>query len=281
MKIMLNLVEMDWLKQHLDDPNILIIDCRFQLGHPTFGKKSYLQEHLPGAHYLDLEKDLSAPISSHGGRHPLPDPQQLANRLGEIGVDKQKHVITYDDQGGSMASRCWWLLHYLGHPHVSVLNGSFSQWKKAGFPVTRELPPMIPRSFIPKINDKLLVQMEELKERLNKSDFTLIDSREYQRYLGKEEPIDPIAGHIPGAIHSFWKNVLNEDGFWKSAEELQRLFAHLPQEQEIIVYCGSGVTATPNVVALKEAGFSNVKLYAGSWSDWISYSNNPIARGGE
>ncbi|TCS94928.1 sulfurtransferase [Hazenella coriacea] len=276
-----SLIEMEWLQQHLDDPNLLIIDCRFQLGHPTSGKDGYLQEHIPGAHYLDLEKDLSGSIGSHGGRHPLPDPQDLAHRLGELGVNKQKHIIIYDNQGGSMASRCWWLLQYLGHPKVSVLNGSFHHWKQAGFPVTHELPQKSPCTFVPQLNEQILIRMEELKRKLSDPDLKLIDSREYQRYIGEMEPIDPVAGHIPGAIHSFWKKVLNEDGFWKNPEELQSLFAHLPRDEEIIVYCGSGVTATPNVLALKEAGFSNVKLYAGSWSDWISDPNNPIARGEE
>lgn len=278
---MSTLVEMKWLHQHLDDPNILIIDCRFQLGNPTSGKASYLQEHIPGAHYLDLEKDLSGPVSSRGGRHPLPDPQHLAHRLGELGVDRKKHIIIYDDQGGPMASRGWWLLRYLGHPQVSVMNGSFSQWKQAGFPGTDELPPTISCTFTPQLNEQLLIRMEELKAKLNSPDLRLIDSREYQRYIGEIEPIDPVAGHIPGATHSFWKNVLTEDGFWKSPEELEQLFSHFPHDQEVIVYCGSGVTATPNVLALNEAGFSNVRLYAGSWSDWISDPTNPIARGKE
>jgi thiosulfate/3-mercaptopyruvate sulfurtransferase len=279
-KIM-NLVEMSWVHEHLNDPRVLLVDCRFTLGSPEAGEKAYRQEHLPGAFYLDLEKDLSGKIQQHGGRHPLPDPEDLAKTLSAIGVDENIHVIAYDDQGGCMAARCWWLLTYLGHPKVSVMNGTFQLWNERGYPVTAEVPSPTPRSFKPHIIAEMAADQDEVKQKMNRQDTLLIDSRELNRYLGLEEPIDPVAGHIPGAVNFFWKDVLRPDGQWKSKEELKHHFSSLPKDKEMIVYCGSGVTATPNVLALKEAGFTRVKLYPGSWSDWISHKENPIATGPE
>ncbi|SEM72522.1 sulfurtransferase [Lihuaxuella thermophila] len=275
------IVSMDWVANHLDQPGLVLVDCRFTLGQPDAGKKAYLHSHLPGAFYLDLEKDLSGPVREHGGRHPLPDIQILAGKLGKIGIDENVHVVAYDDQGGAMASRLWWLLTYLGHEQVSVMNGTFSRWREQGYPVTAELPSAEPRTFIPRTQPRMMADMNEVKQKLHQKETLLLDSREEKRYLGEEEPIDPVAGHIPGAKHSFWKDVHNEQGGWKTPEELRQLFGKFPPANEIIVYCGSGVTATPNVLALCEAGYRNVKLYPGSWSDWISYRENPIARGKE
>jgi thiosulfate/3-mercaptopyruvate sulfurtransferase len=277
----MNLVDMNLVYEHLNDPQVLIIDCRFTLGKPEAGREAYQQEHLPGAFYLDLEKDLSGPVKKHGGRHPLPEPDDLANTLSAIGVDETIHVITYDDQGGCMAARCWWLLTYIGHPNVSVMNGTFHLWKERGYPVTDEVPVPKPRAFKPNIAPDLVADLTEVKQKLNHRGTLLIDSRELKRYLGQEEPIDPVPGHIPGARHFFWKEVLRPNGEWKNTEELKQHFASLPKEKEVIVYCGSGVTATHNVLALKEAGFERVKLYAGSWSDWVSHEENPIATGPE
>ncbi|MFC4546341.1 sulfurtransferase [Paenactinomyces guangxiensis] len=272
---------MDWVAKHLNDPRLCLIDCRFALGDPEAGRRAYRQGHLPGALYLDLEKDLSGPVREHGGRHPLPDIEILARKLGEIGIDENSHVAAYDDQGGAMASRLWWLLTYLGHDCVSVMNGTFSQWQKAGYPVTTEIPATNSRHFPPHPRPHMLASMEEVKQKLHQATTVLVDSRDEKRYLGEEEPVDPVAGHIPGARHFFWKQVQDQNGNWKNAAQLRDHFSPLSTANEIIVYCGSGVTATPNILALKEAGYKNVKLYAGSWSDWISYSDNPIARGKE
>jgi thiosulfate/3-mercaptopyruvate sulfurtransferase len=271
------LVNMKWVKDHLKDPTVVLIDCRFTLGHPSAGRTAYLEEHIPGAFYLDLEADLSGAIGEHGGRHPLPDPYTLAEALSAIGIDEGIHVVAYDDQGGAMAARLWWLLTYLGHPHTCVMNGTFRMWKEQGYPVTKKIPLPKPRTFTPSPQPHLLAEMEEVKQKLGHPETILVDSREPKRYRGEEEPIDRIAGHIPGAKNFFWKGVLREEGEWKTPDELRKHFANLPQDKEIIVYCGSGVTATPNILALKEAGYSNVKLYAGSWSDWISHEDNPVA----
>jgi thiosulfate/3-mercaptopyruvate sulfurtransferase len=274
-----------WLAEHLID--LIIVDCRFTLGQPNAGREAYTAGHIPGAVYLDLEKDLSGPKSQHGGRHPLPDLGAFTLMLSKIGIDDTASVVVYDDQGGAMASRFWWMLHFLGHKNVFILDGGYSQWLAAGYPTDNLVQPVFARanpqerSFKPRVQSHLLVSMDDVKSKLGNRDTVLIDSREERRYLGLEEPIDQIAGHIPGAINAFWKDSLNAQGQWKTTEEQSQRFTNIPADKELIVYCGSGVTACPNFVALKEAGFANVKLYAGSWSDWISYGENPIAIGDE
>lgn len=276
-----NIVEFDWLLNRLHDSNIVIADCRFALGQKDAGRTAYEAGHIPGAVYFDLERDLSGPIAEHGGRHPLPDLESFAAVLGRAGVDSSKSVVVYDDQGGAMASRLWWMLRYVGHENVKLLDGGYSAWKAAGHPTTTEIPHAAAAVFHARVQPDMLLSMEDVKARLGKAGTTIIDSREPRRYLGLEEPIDPVAGHIPGAVNRFWKESLDEAGRWKRAEGQTARFADLSRADEIVVYCGSGVTACPNVLALAEAGFSNVKLYGGSWSDWISYSENPIATGDE
>ncbi|GAB7055097.1 MULTISPECIES: sulfurtransferase [unclassified Paenibacillus] len=277
------IVDSHWVKDQIErlGENLVLADCRFVLGQSESGRNAYAESHLPGAIYVDLEKDLSAPVGEHGGRHPLPDPQLLADRLGQLGIRSSSTVVAYDDQGGAMASRLWWVLHYLGHDKVSVLNGGFAQWVKDGYETTKVIPDPTPRTYVPQIREGLLLHAEDVKARLHRPGTILVDSREPKRYLGLEEPIDKAAGHIPGAVNLFWKEVLTTQGLWKNEEDLKGHFAQLPSDREIVVYCGSGVTACPNVLALKSAGFANVKLYAGSWSDWISYGENPIATGSE
>lgn len=276
-----NLVSNRWLLARLYEPDLVIVDCRFQLGKPDSGRSAYAESHIPGAVYLDLEKDLSAPVGEHGGRHPLPDVEELAKRLGKAGISNESHVVVYDDQGGAMASRLWWLLSYLGHSSVYVLEEGFTAWQKAGLLVSSEEKVIFPKVFVPQPQQDMLADMQEVKAKLGMAGVVLVDSREAPRYRGEAEPIDPVAGHIPGARDFFWSEGRRADGSWKNANEQRERFADLSQDDEIIVYCGSGVTACPNVLALREAGFTRVKLYAGSWSDWISYSENPIATGDE
>ncbi|MFC5529967.1 sulfurtransferase [Cohnella yongneupensis] len=280
---MQNVVPMKWLFARLYEPDIVIVDCRFQLGKPDAGREAYEESHIPGAVYLDLEKDLSAPIEEHGGRHPLPDIAELTATLSRAGIGNATRVVAYDDQGGAMASRLWWLLKYLGQEQVFVMDEGFSAWKAAGLLVNAEQKVLIPAPFLASVQHNMLVEVEEVQEIVAAADgsVVLIDSREAPRYRGEVEPIDKVAGHIPGAINRFWKDALGENGGWKDAEGQAARFADLPRDKSLVVYCGSGVTATPNVLALQEAGFSKVKLYAGSWSDWISYVDNPIAIGDE
>lgn len=276
-----HLVSLQEVHSRLNESDVVVVDCRFALGQSDSGKEAYLQDHIPGAIYMDLERDLSGPIQEHGGRHPLPDLGRLTIQLGQSGIGHSTRVFIYDDQGGAMASRLWWLLHFLGHDQAYIMEEGYTSWKEKGFPVTQEVPVPTATTFVPQVQSHLLVSMQEVKDKLGDSETVLIDSRERPRYLGETEPIDPVAGHIPGALNYFWKDSLDEHNRWKSGDELSQRFAKLPKDKEIIVYCGSGVTACPNVLALKESGFDQVKLYAGSWSDWISYNENPVATGDE
>jgi thiosulfate/3-mercaptopyruvate sulfurtransferase len=281
---MQNIVSTEWLADEIQSNNkkLVIVDTRFNLSDIEEGYRQYLEGHLPSAVYIDLEKDLSAPIAKHGGRHPLPDVDILAKRLGDLGISNDSKVVIYDDQGGMVASRLWWLLNYIGVSNAAVLDGGWKKWTSENKPVTTVVPHLSSKTLLPQLNqDCKSVDHVEVKEKLHQPDTILIDSRENPRYLGEFEPIDPIAGHIPGAKNYFWKDVLNEEGSWREREELIDHFSDIPLSKEVIVYCGSGVSACPNILALKEAGYSNVKLYAGSWSDWISYSNNPVAVGDE
>ncbi|MFD0713016.1 sulfurtransferase [Paenibacillus sp. GCM10027626] len=275
------IVSIKWTLARMYEPDIVIVDCRFLLGQPDAGREAYEASHIPGAVYLDLERDLSGALDEHGGRHPLPDPATLAHRLSQAGISNESRVIAYDSQGGAMASRLWWLMRYLGHEQVYVMDGGFPAWQEAGFPVTAEQRIVVPASFYAVVQHGMLAEVYDVQAKLRQPGVALVDSREAPRYRGEVEPIDPVAGHIPGAINRFWKDGLDEQGLFKSPEAQKERFADLEEAEEIIVYCGSGVTACPNVLALQQAGFYNVKLYAGSWSDWISYSENPVATGEE
>lgn len=273
-------VNQEWLLEQLANKDVKIVDCRFSLSKPDEGERLYKESHILGAYYFDLEKQLSAPVSKHGGRHPLPDIEKFRREIEKAGIDNTKTVVAYDGGEGAFASRFWWLLTYIGHDKVYVLNGGFKSWVEAGYPTTKEVPKPEPANFKVSIRKEMLATYEEIKEIVanKKKSPILIDSREKARYLGKEEPIDKIPGHIPGAMHKFWAEGL-ENGFFKGSEEQKKRFAELDQKEPIIVYCGSGVTATPNYIALKIAGYQNVKLYAGSYSDWVSYSDNPVEKG--
>ena len=276
-----SIVSTRWVLARMYEPEMVIVDCRFLLSDPGAGLAAYTKDHIPGAIYLHLEEQLSAPVGKHGGRHPLPDALQLAKTLSKVGINNNSNVVAYDDQGGAYASRLWWLMRYLGHEHVYVMDEGYSAWKNAKFPVSDHQAVRIPSSFEANIQQDMVVGVEDVQKVVVYGGPLIIDSRESRRYLGLEEPIDAKAGHIPGAINKFWKDVLDEQGRWKKTDALKEQFAEIDPEQEIIVYCGSGVTACPNVLALTQAGYKNVKLYAGSWSDWISYGENPVVTGEE
>jgi thiosulfate/3-mercaptopyruvate sulfurtransferase len=264
-----------WLHDHLDDPQVTIADCRFSLMQPALGQEQYQAGHIPGAFYLDLNQDLSSPVGEHGGRHPLPDVDRLSGRLSAMGVASNRPeptlVVAYDDSRLAFASRLWWLLRYLGHDRVAVLNGGFAGWKAAGYTVTQAIP--LPRAgaFVPQLHPDQVVDIEQVKAQKDLPEVALVDSREAERYRGEHEPIDPIAGHIPGAINYPWQEVTDANGYMRSAEAQHQRWQDLESAQEILVYCGSGVTACVNLLSLELAGIQAGKLYAGSWSDWCSY----------
>ena len=268
----------EWLINHVNDSNVKVVDCRFTLGKPELGKEAYAASHIPGAVHFDLEEDLSSLPMEHGGRHPLPDLQKLKEKLELSGIDSSTTIISYDNGEGSYAARFWWLLTYMGLKNVYILDGGFSKWVKAGNRVNQVIPTFNKTKFEIDIQENMLATYEEVKDNLGSQSAILIDSRANSRFVGLEEPIDKRPGHIPGAINIVWEESL-ENGYWKPLEKQKDRFTRIDAKKPIIVYCGSGVTATPNILALKAAGYENVKLYAGSYSDWVSYQENPVDLG--
>jgi thiosulfate/3-mercaptopyruvate sulfurtransferase len=270
------LVSKEWVKDNLTE--VRLVDCRFNLGNSKEGYELYKEDHIPGAVYADLEKNLSGVVSTHGGRHPLPHMPSFKGFLEGIGIDRETTVVAYDGGEGAFASRFSWLLQFLGHSKVYILNGGYKDWVQSGFPVDSLIPVIEKTNFAIDVKDEIYASYHDVVNVVNGKDTRsiLIDSREAKRYRGEFEPIDRKAGHIPGAINKVWTEGL-EKGFFKEPEKQKERFSDFDASQPIIVYCGSGVTAAPNYIALKHAGFENVKVYIGSFSDWISYDENPVA----
>lgn len=277
---MVYIITVDELQQLQKEVDVLLIDVRSNLGDPQIGRSKYEEAHLPGAFFLDMKEDLSGEVGQHGGNHPLPEVDEFAATLGSIGVRPETKVVIYDDSNGMFAARAWWIFHYFGHADSMILEGGYHAWVDAGHGVTSTIPERAPTTFIPKILADEVVTMEEVKER-DKQKSVLIDSRSFARYTGENEPMYEKAGHIPGAKNYFWGDVMDEQNGWKNVASLQKHFQTLSEAEEIIVSCGSGISACPNVLALKMAGYTNVKLYPGSFSDWISYEDNDIVTGEE
>lgn len=273
-------VSIEWLAEHMADENIRIVDCRFNLADSEEGKRLYLKDHIPGAIYFHLNQDLSGQVSPHGGRHPLPSPDRIKETLERAGIGKDITVIAYDGGEGAFASRLWWLLKYVGHEKVYILNGGYKAWNEAGYKVSDEVPSVKESNYEIQVNKNIYASYEDVKNFVENKDVdtVLIDSRDKKRYLGIEEPIDKRAGRIPGAINKVWTESY-KDGFFKTDEEQEKRFSDIEKSKKVIVYCGSGVTATPNFMALKAAGYEDVKLYVGSYSDWVSYDENKVEKG--
>ncbi|MCA6504270.1 MAG: sulfurtransferase [Pseudanabaena sp. M135S2SP2A07QC] len=265
-----HVVSSAWLHTHLYDPQLVILDCRYSLMNQELGFNQYQESHIEGAYFLDLNRDLSSPIQKHGGRHPLPDINQLAAKLSQIGVTSgETMIVAYDDSRFGFAARLWWLLRYMGHEYVAVLDGGFAGWQAQNYETSSTVPSVRVGKFIPNIQTEFVVDIETVKSRKDLPEVVLIDSREGDRYRGEREPIDPIAGHIEGAVNYPWMEVTNEQGF--VIDNQGDRWQEVKNAQEAIVYCGSGVTACVNLLSLKLAGIETGKLYAGSWSDWSSY----------
>jgi thiosulfate/3-mercaptopyruvate sulfurtransferase len=267
------LVSIDTLAENLTNPNWVIIDCHFLLDDLEAGRKAFLQGHIPGAIYAHLDEDLTGPIiPGKTSRHPLPDLDMLAKTFSGWGIDGNKQVIAYDDRGGAIAVRLWWMLKWLGHDAAAVLNGSFTHWKEAGFPITKEISTPQKRKFVPRPQPELIATLEEIETIEKHPEKLLVDSRGAERYRGEVEPIDPVAGHIPGAVNHFYIDNLDENGKMKPAPELEKVFSSLIGDkppENVIFYCGSGVTSAHNVLAMAHAGLGMSKIYPGSWSEWI------------
>jgi thiosulfate/3-mercaptopyruvate sulfurtransferase len=276
------LVAASELAPHVNDPDWALFDCRFALADPERGRRDYVQAHIPGAIYAHLNEDLAgAVIPGVTGRHPLPPIDTLALTFSQWGIDETVQVVAYDDSGGGMAARLWWLLRWLGHETVAVLDGDWRQWQREGRTTRDGVAIRSARRFVPHARSGLLISTEDVERGLRTAEYKLFDSRTADRYRGENETIDPIAGHIPGAISAPYPDNLNPDETFRSDEELRARFAALlgdtPAEQSAF-YCGSGVTAAQNILAVKHAGLGDAKLYAGSWSEWITNPQRPIEK---
>lgn len=265
-------VSSEWLAGQLSNPNLVIIDCRFRLGDGNWGYEQYLVSHIKGAYYLNLDQDLSSPVTTHGGRHPLPNASTFGKKLESMGITLgETLVVAYDDLHFAFAARLWWLLRYFGHEKVAVLDGGWPGWQAKGYPVDNVVPEAKSGSFIPQPHSDWIVDIDTLKQRKDSPNVTLIDSRDSDRYGGKREPIDPIPGHIQGAVNSPWKGVTNDEGYILPKAKQEDLWHGFSRSKEIIVYCGSGVTACVNLLSMEFVGIKGAKLYPGGWSDWCSY----------
>lgn len=275
------LVDCHTLALHLHDPQWVVVDCRFMLSDPGAGRRAYDAGHIPGARYAHLNDDLSAPVAPATGRHPLPDPRGLAARLGEWGIDNGKQVVCYDDSFGAMAARLWWLLRWLGHDAVALLDGGLPRWQREGHPVTRDVPGVAPAVFSPKLRNELWVGAEVVATAVQHSDWLVMDARAEERFNGEIETLDPVAGHVPGAVNLPYEDNLHVSGRFAAPEELHELYRGLMQKvtpERVIQMCGSGVTACHNILAMEHAGLPGARLYAGSWSEWIRDPSRPVAR---
>lgn len=279
------LVSTEWLARRLGDPGLRIADVRWSLLEREKGRNAYLQGHIPGAVYVDVDDDLASPRGQGPGRHPLPRPEAFSAAMSRAGIGADTHVIAHDFGDGSTAARLWWLLRHLGHERVSLLDGGFARWAAEGRPVEIAMPTHPPAAFAPSPRAGMLVDADAV-ERLRTDPGTLIlDSRLPERYEGRTEPIDPVAGHIPGARNRpYPANVRSaqDPGFLDPAElreQFERLGAG--RAERVVAYCGSGVNACQNLFALELAGFEAGLLYEGSWSDWCSVSSRAMSQGSE
>jgi len=273
------LISVAELAKHVDDPAFVIFDCRHELTNPEFGVKAYTESHIPNALFAHLDRDLAAPLTGSNGRHPLPDPKAFAQWLARMGVSNGKQVVGYDNAGGVYASRLWWMLRWMGHQSVAVLDGGWQAWLAAGQPVTAEVPAPKPAP-IHRQTGKISGGREYVLEHMKSPDMVLIDARANDRYHGQNETIDPVGGHIPGARNRFFKDNLTPQGFFKSPEQLRedfKPFVGNGSPEKIVSQCGSGVTACHNLLAMEIAGLKGGRLYPGSWSEWIADPSRPRA----
>jgi len=275
-----SIIDADELFKHLDDPAFRIIDCRYNLNATEEGLALYNIEHIPNAVYAHLKRDLSSPVTKTSGRHPLPDVTTLKLTLGHWGIDDTVQVVVYDNAAGSYAARLWWLLRWLGHNKVAVLNGGYDIWKRQGMPITAEIPQVSPRTFDGTPDMTMIADTRAVEELLTLPKTQLIDVRDPERYQGRIEPIDKIAGHIPGAINVPWKKNIDENGLYLSKAQLYdhyKSILHVSNMENTVFMCGSGVTACHSLVALTYIGMTGSKLYPGSWSEWITDPEHPVA----
>jgi thiosulfate/3-mercaptopyruvate sulfurtransferase len=269
------------LALHLDDPAFLLVDCRYKLDDAGWGAREYAAGHIPGAIYADLGHDLAGPVNGMNGRHPLPDPHTLAQTFGRFGVASGVQVVAYDQENGMYASRLWWLLRWLGHDTVAVLDGGFRKWTAENRPAASGVEQRAPSTFSGSPRAEMAVDVAAVAAMVDTPAWRLIDARAPERYRGDNEPIDKKAGHIPGAANHFYQANLDEQGLFRTPEQLREglkdAIGETPADH-VVCYCGSGVTACHNLLALEHAGIKGAKLYAGSWSEWSADPSRPVEK---
>lgn len=284
---LLSVTELQSLLVSQANQNIVVIDTRFQLSDPAWGEIQFQQAHIPGAYYAHLDRDLSAPvIQGKTGRHPAPEPVQLATVFGKLGITPDTLVVAYDQEQSVYAIRLWYLLRYMGHEKVAVLDGGYKAWTAAAGATSATISRACPTVFIGMPQPNMIVQTDEIRSLVQKQTNVestdnlplMIDARGASRFAGVEEPLDSKAGHIPGACNYPYALNLDTNGCFLTPEQLRQRFADL-QGKSVISYCGSGVTACHNIFAIRRAGLPEPRLYAGSWSEWITDAQHPIATG--
>jgi thiosulfate/3-mercaptopyruvate sulfurtransferase len=269
------------LARNLADPDWVVCDCRHDLADYAAGRRAYAQGHVPGARFLHLDEDLSGPKTGTNGRHPLPHPMTLALRLGALGIDNGKQAVAYDASGGPYAARLWWMMRWLGHSRVAVLDGGWQAWVDGGHSVSTDAATPQPTTYTPRPHPDLAVDSAYVAAHLDDATSTVLDARSADRFRGENETLDPVAGHIPGARNRFFRLNLDESGRFKSADTLRDEFRQVLAERDVhgvIHQCGSGVTACHNLLAMEHAGLAGSRLYPGSWSEWVSDRTRPVAR---
>ncbi|WP_323844523.1 sulfurtransferase [Microbulbifer magnicolonia] len=265
-------IEVAELADIIRKPDVVVLDCRYSLVDREAGARAFAEAHIPGAHYASLHRDLSGPVGRYGGRHPLPSAEQFQQFARACGIDRDTRVVVYDDNRLAFAARAWFLFHYFGHANVAVLNGGLTAWCEAGLALdTNPSAPAAPGDFVASARDDLLLDHKQIYSRLDNPPWQLIDARDAQRFAGIEEPLDPIAGHIPTALNKPWQGVTREDGRIKSVNELRNHWQDVPADERLANYCGSGVTACVNLFSLHLIGYTDALLYPGSWSDWCAH----------
>jgi thiosulfate/3-mercaptopyruvate sulfurtransferase len=275
------LIDTTELARHGGDPAFVVVDVRHDLAQPGYGENAYAQAHVPGAVFAHIDRDLSAPATGRTGRHPLPTPEAAAAVFGRLGIDTTKQVVAYDQGSGVFAARLWWMLRWLGHDNVAVLDGGFAKWSREGRPVESEARAAKPATFLP-ARVRPTVNATGVAASLPRHDLVLLDARAAERYRGDVEPLDPVAGHIPGALNRPHSRNVAADGTFRSATELLGEFEamlHGRSPGDVVHYCGSGVSACHNILAMTIAGYPLTRLYPGSWSEWCADPKRPVAKG--
>ena len=271
------------VREHLNDSEWVVVDCRSELSDREFGRRSYTENHIPGAVFLDLDEDLAGPVAPETGRHPLPAVESIVAALGAVGIEKSSNVVVYDQGNGAIAARAWWILRWLGHESVYLLDGGYSRWQQLDFPLEAGQVARDPTQYHESPGVTRILTTAALEENLDKLwEHKLLDARDRQRFLGKLEPIDPVAGHIPGTINLPFAEFVRADGTWLPLEERAALLENALGPDRSVdwsVMCGSGVTACHLAISGIEAGYKEPQLYVGSWSEWIRDPDRQIETG--